>query len=162
MLHAAQNCDPEWSASTFVRFCAFLLTQLPNTVSSQNVYECTLDNGKCAVFHFHNIPAFVRNLWRINLCNGVSLATGRQSGHRGRYTHYNTCWNVRSSNSRRATDLLFSTTPRPAQWPTQLPIQYVYFPGIRRKVREVDHPPPFNAKRQCYEWVELYRYTGQG
>jgi len=150
---------PEWSASNFVRFCAFLLTQLPNTVNPQNAYECTLDNGQCTTSHFHNRSTFATNLWRINLCNGVSPATGRQSGHRGRFTHYNMCWTVRSSNSRTATDLLFSTTPRPALGPIQPPIQYVYFPGIRRTWGEIDHPPPSNAKAMN-DWSYTAIWTG--
>jgi len=150
---------PEWSASNFVTFCAFLPIQLPNTVNPQNVYECTLDNGKCTTSHFHNRSTFVTNLWKINLCNGVSLATGRQSGHRGRFTHYNMCWTVRSSNSRRQqSSLLHNDQTSSGAHSTSYSI--CLFP--RDKADGAWSWPPIYIQRQGYECVQLYRYIGQG
>ena len=110
---------PECSASNFVRFCEFLLAQMPNTVTFQNVYECTLDNGQCTTTHFHNRSTFVTNLWRINLWLAYPL---QQGGSRDIVVGTQTITRVGPSGvwiTGGTRDLLFSTTSRSALRPTQ-------------------------------------------
>jgi hypothetical protein len=56
----------------------------------------------------------------------------------------------------------FSHPSRPALGPTQPPVQWypVFFPGVKRPGRTVDHPPPSNA--EVKERVELYVYSPSG
>jgi hypothetical protein len=56
----------------------------------------------------------------------------------------------------------FQHPSRTTLGPTQPPIQWVpvFFPGVRRPGRGVDHSPPANA--EVKERVELYRYSLSG
>jgi hypothetical protein len=63
----------------------------------------------------------------------------------------------RSSSPSRVNNFLSLTSPRPALWSTQPPIQWVpgnLFPGVKRTGRQADHSPP-----TCAEVKKMWIYT---